>query len=139
MLERLENSKTPCPREKIPEPFPKDPALAFYRAYAHRFHVIVFGTKNDEIEGVIEEAIEANKPAHTLHDICWLESGFRVGKNTYLGLGTVIADENRLRPAILGKQVLGASTLSHQQTVSQEGTCKPTSISVGSSRLGVAP
>ncbi len=133
LKEELKNKD--CPREEIPEPIPKDPALAFYRRFAHRFHVVIFGPKNDEIEAVIEESIEANKPAHTIHDVCWLEHGIRVGKNTYIGLGTVVADTNLPHPAILGFQQLGAHTLSRKQE-----TCNATSdmIHIGITPLGTS-
>lgn len=90
-----------------------DDVVAFYGATAHRFQVLVGGTPGAELRAVVDEAIEANKPAHTLHELCWLDTGFRLDVSAYVGLSW-IGDADRFKPAILGAAHLGIhNTLSH--------------------------
>ena len=56
------------------------------RRHAHRFTVIVPRARCDTLAAVLDLAIERNKPAHTLHRLCWLDAGFRVGSASLVGI-----------------------------------------------------
>ncbi len=103
----------PCPAEAPADPLPDDALLAFYRRHAHRFTVIVARACTAPLAAVLEEAIENNKPAHTLHRLCWLDAGYRVGSASLVGISHLGARE-RASPAVLGRATLSAfSTLHH--------------------------
>lgn len=97
----------PCPDEDPPDPLDPDPFVSFHRRYAHRFSVLLFRARDGDVEAVIEAAVESAKPAHTLHRLCWLDAGFRLGTNAYVGIGTRTTGVDRLQPALLGESPLG--------------------------------
>lgn len=68
----------------------EDPMTAFYRGYAHEFSVLVLAEQDDELAEILQTAIEAHKPAHTAHTLCWAGAGLRLGQNSLIGIGTVI-------------------------------------------------
>ncbi|WP_437656657.1 phage tail protein [Sorangium sp. So ce1182] len=122
-----------CPAEDPPPPVDPDPLIAFYRRSAHRFTVVVFGDRDAAIEPVLLRAIEQNKPAHTLHELCWLEAGFRLGVSTYVGFGTRLGETSAagFTPAILGESPLGAPTL-----ISTPTTRRVLGTFIGAARVG---
>lgn len=95
------NDHDPCP-PSLPDPIQRDPMRAWYGRYAHRFSVLLFRENDAERFAIVDAAIEANKPAHTVHDLCFAGGGFRVGVNTLLGLGTVLGETTRLQPFHVG-------------------------------------
>ncbi len=103
--------KVPCPPADPPNPLDPDPFITFVRRYAHRFTVVVFHAYDATLADVLGAAIEQNKPAHTVHDICWLDAGFRLGVSTYVGFGTSLGEVQGFTPAILGASPLGPPTL----------------------------
>ncbi len=130
-VQQDEAGETPCPDHPLPAPFDTDPAISFYRRYAHRFSVLLFREKTADIEALIRQAIEASKPAHTLHELCWLNDGFRLGANTYVGIGTRIAGIDALMPSVVGEAPLGM-----EHTLSRPDRSRTFGIFVGASRLG---
>lgn len=107
LLERRAEQASPCPPKDPPAPFDDDPVRSFYRRFAHRFSVLVFRCVDADLAAVLQAAIEGAKPAHTLHRLCWLDAGFRLGTNTYVGVGTRIAGIDRYHPAKLDQAPLG--------------------------------
>lgn len=104
---RLEGG-TPCPQADPPEPLDPDPVIAFHRRYAHRFTVVVPRHRTEELLAVLDLAIETNKPAHTLHALCWLDAGFRLGQGSLVGIAPV-GGRSEFAPAILDARApLGA-------------------------------
>lgn len=89
---------------------------AWYGATAHRFQVLVFGCADPELTEVVQAAIEAAKPAHTLHELCWVTGGFRLGVSSWIGLGTLLSTTPVLRPAVLDHAVLGSHPLGTPRT-----------------------
>jgi phage tail-like protein len=104
MLRRAAQSvdgETPCPADDPPDPLDPDPLIRFHRRFAHRFTVIVPTCRTDELAGVLDLATETHKPAHTIHDFCWLDAGFRLGAGSLVGIARV-GDRTGFRPATLG-------------------------------------
>jgi len=125
------SGESPCPPGDLPVALDPAPLIAFYRRYAHRFTLLLFRPRDPTLEAVIEQAIAGSKPAHTLHEICWLDSDFRVGANTYVGIGTRLLDVPGLAPAVLGTSLLGMNrTLGFVTAEDRLGT------RVGDSRVG---
>ncbi|MCU7862740.1 MAG: hypothetical protein KZQ92_02045 [Candidatus Thiodiazotropha sp. (ex Lucinoma borealis)] len=125
-----EQGDTPCPPGELPPALNSDPAISFYRQYAHRFSVVIFSSYEGDLAAVVEEAVEAWKPAHTLHTLCWLDAGLVVGSNSYIGLGTSLAGSGRWQPALLGTAPLG-----RDRTLSQAWPVHPGEVRLETSRL----
>ena len=111
----------PCPpllaSEPKPEPpsdpLPADPLLAFYRRHAHRFTVIVPLPCDSELEAVLDLAIQTNKPAHTIHRLCWVDTGYRIGRSSMVGI-SMLGNTVRAAPAVLGGATLSTFTTLHR-------------------------
>ncbi|MCU7930213.1 MAG: hypothetical protein KZQ90_05390 [Candidatus Thiodiazotropha sp. (ex Codakia rugifera)] len=125
-----EQGGTPCPPGELPPALNLDPTISFYRQYAHRFSVVIFSSYESDLAAVVEEAVEAWKPAHTLHTLCWLDAGLVVGSNSYVGLGTSLAGRDRWQPALLG-----AAPLGRDRTLSRSWPVHPGEVRLESSRL----
>lgn len=122
----------PCPAV-IEDPLPDaDPYYRFHRAFAHRFSVLVFRQCDPIVREILETAIEASKPAHTLHALCFLDAGFRLGANTYLGMGTQLGETECWEPAVVGDDLpIGGRT-----TVWTHRPERELGIRVGDAALG---
>lgn len=103
----------PCPARDPDDPLPDDALIGFYRRHAHRFTVIVPRARCDTLAAVLDLAIERNKPAHTLHRLCWLDAGFRVGSASLVGISH-LGPVDRAAPAVLGNAVLSTFTTLHR-------------------------
>ena len=97
---------TPCPPADPPYPIETDPLARFVRRFAHRFTVVLPCRRTDTLEAVIQDAVEANKPAHTLHTLCWLDAGFQLGR-ALVGLSR-LGETPCFEPSLLGTAVLGS-------------------------------
>jgi phage tail-like protein len=98
----------PCPAADPPPPLDPDPVIAFHRRFAHRFTVVVPACRTEDLAAVLDLAIETNKPAHTLHALCWLDAGFRLGEGSLVGIAP-IGGRPEFAPAILDARApLGA-------------------------------
>lgn len=98
---------TPCPAEDPPAPLDDDPLIRFHRRFAHRFTVLVPARRCDDLEGVLELATETHKPAHTIHTLCWLDAGFRLGAGSLVGIARIGPREG-FAPGVIGRATLGA-------------------------------
>jgi len=98
---------TPCPPADPPDPIETDPLARFVRRFAHRFTVVLPCRRTDTLEAVIQDAVEANKPAHTLHTLCWLDAGFQLGR-ALVGLSR-LGGTPCFEPSLLGTAVLGSN------------------------------
>jgi phage tail-like protein len=100
-----------CPADDPPWPMETDPDALFVRRFAHRFTVVLPCRRTDTLAAIIEAAIETNKPAHTLHRLCWFDAGFQIGAASLVGLAR-LGETPCFDPGILGAAVLGkANTL----------------------------
>ncbi|MBB3063125.1 phage tail protein I [Microbulbifer rhizosphaerae] len=95
--------------------------------HAHRFSLIVAVPLEGEKMDVVRHLLETHRPAHTLYDICTLESGMRVGRGLYAGLTSIVGSASGF-----GQLQLGASLLGRNDTFGRAGP----GTSVGGSRLG---
>jgi phage tail-like protein len=69
-----------------------DPELDLFQEYAHRFRVFVPSAwvKTASDEAMLRRAIEAEKPAQTVYDLCLVEPRFQVGIQSMVGINTII-------------------------------------------------
>ena len=86
-----------------------DPGSA--AAHAHRFTVVVFQPRTDALAALVESAVERNKPAHTVHEICFVSAGLRVGVTSFVGLGTTLGDVDRTSPFVVDQSPLGTRSV----------------------------
>lgn len=114
----------PCPAREPDDPLPDDALIAFYRRHAHRFTVIVPRERDDRLAAMLEQALDAAKPAHTLHQLCWLDAGFRVGSASLVGISH-LGPVDRARPAVLGGAVLSTFTTLHRGRFRDDGDRDP--------------
>lgn len=120
-----------CPAEEPKNPLDPDPFLTLVRRFAHRFTVFVFRRADEELAAILETVIERNKPAHTLHEVCWLDAGFRVGVTTYVGFGTRVGGTETFTPAIVDESPAGTPTV-----LGRPRTSRTLGMFVGGARLG---
>jgi phage tail-like protein len=122
LLARRAGEDDPCPPDPLPKPLGEpepaerlvaDPLLGFYRRHAHRFTVIVPLPCDRELEAVLEQAVEAHKPAHTLHRLCWVDAGFRIGRSSLVGIAR-IGEGAEPAPAVLGEASITAFSTIHR-------------------------
>jgi hypothetical protein len=95
-----------CPATDPEDPLENDALIAFYRRHAHRFTVLVQRARDENLEAILSQAIEANKPAHTIHRLCWVDGGYRLGYTSMVGIHA-LGKTARAAPAVLGEAVLG--------------------------------
>lgn len=115
-LRRTAAGNAACPAGDIPFPIESDPLARFVRRFAHRFTVILSRHRNDVLAAVIEDAIAASKPAHTIHRLCWIDAGYRLDRASMVGL-TRLGAVSCFEPGVLGTAVLGRTeTLGRHQT-----------------------
>ena len=132
LLQRRAADDDPCPGEQPALPIDLNPLISWYRRSAHRFQVLLYAPCSTDLQDIIESAIEANKPAHTVHELCWMDQGLSVGLSSLVGLGTRLLHSSRFQPAVLDRSPVGSpSTLSSPDPAARLGTF------VGGSRVGV--
>lgn len=89
-----------------------DAVRAFHRRTAHRFAVVVYAPCTPELEAVLARAIELEKPAHTVHTLCWMDGGMRLGSRAVLGVSTLPGPAPEPPAATVGRDPLGAARVS---------------------------
>jgi phage tail-like protein len=99
-----------CPPADPPEPLGGDALIRLARRHAHRFTVIVPARRSADLEAVLELATETHKPAHTIHALCWLDAGFRLGQGSLVGIAR-IGPRPGFQPAVLDAPLGGGRTL----------------------------
>lgn len=92
------------------EPVPLDgSSLAdAFATRAHRFTVIVPASLDRERRDVARWILDLHRPAHTVYDLCTVDSGMRVGRGTHVGLSSVIGHTGGFVPLRLGDGAAGA-------------------------------
>lgn len=102
---RKRSTGQPCPEDLPPNPV-LEPGQAFYSAFAHRFMVVLIGDVCEERLAAVDDAIEAWKPAHTVHSLCVTAAGVRVGSTARPGYSAIAASREPFPPyAILGEDL----------------------------------
>jgi hypothetical protein len=93
---------------------PTTPQSAVEQSFAdsaHRFSVLIPETLSPEEAAMVERIVRLEKPAHTRFDVRRYWDYFRVGE-ARLGLDTVLGEEARFLPIILGRDYLAEGYLS---------------------------
>jgi phage tail-like protein len=101
--------RSPCPSTDPPSPLATDPLRRWFRQRAHRFTVLVPRCRTAALEVVLEQALQAHKPAHTLHQFCWIEAGYCLAQGVRVGLHR-LGPSSRASPPVLGQALLGGGT-----------------------------
>lgn len=101
--------RSPCPSTDPPSPLASDPLRRWFRQRAHRFTVLVPRCRTAALEVVLEQALQAHKPAHTLHQLCWVEAGYCLASGVRVGLHR-LGPSSRGSPPVLGQALLGGGT-----------------------------
>jgi phage tail-like protein len=100
----------PCPPADPAGPQGGDALIRLVRRHAHRFTVIVPARRCAELEAVLELATETHKPAHTIHSLCWLDAGFRLGQGSLVGIAR-LGPRPAFAPAVLEAPLGAGRTL----------------------------
>ncbi len=79
--------------------------------HAHRFTVVLPLLLDQEQRAVVERILDVHRPAHTLYDICSLDSGMRLGISLYAGLTSLIGQGSGFGGLQVGASLLGRSDL----------------------------
>ena len=68
---------------------------------------MVVAQLSDEQMRCVRRLIETHKPAHTMFDLCAVETGTRVGVGLHVGLASTIGRNSGFSRLTLGDSVLG--------------------------------
>jgi hypothetical protein len=110
----------------------QDPDRDPFHFYAHKFTVFVpsFYRREEGRRKGLENLLKTESPAHTLHQVQYVEPRFRIGFQSMIGLDSVIA---RLPQGVtLGETPLGPASVLTAPSHDQGGP----SLQVGESRIG---
>jgi phage tail-like protein len=88
------------------QPLSGDAASSF-ETHAHRFTVLVPGILDADGMDVVRDVLEAQRPAHTVVEICTAASGMRVGIGLHVGLLAAIGRSGGFRTLQLGASRVG--------------------------------
>ncbi|HTN83242.1 MAG TPA: phage tail protein [Sorangium sp.] len=97
-------------------------------AHAHRFTVLIPATLDDAQRAVVDDVLREHRPAHTIAEVCTVDSGVRVGVALYVGVSSIVGRGAGFARAQVGRWVVGAGTTLGRATAGAR---------VGASRLGV--
>lgn len=101
--------RAPCPVPEPTSPVAPDSLRAWFRQRAHRFTVLIPHCRSADLEAVLEQALELHKPAHTVHELCWLEAGICLDRGVLVGLQR-LGLASRASPPVLGQALLGGGS-----------------------------
>jgi hypothetical protein len=73
--------------------------------------VVVPGLLTGEQDEVVRFILEAQRPAHTLFELCSLASGIRVGKALHVGISSLVGKSGGFDELELGGTALGRSAV----------------------------
>lgn len=80
------------------------------QASAHRFSILIPEALSSDEEAMVRRIVQLEKPAHTLFDVRRYWDYFRAGE-ARLGLDTVLGEDSRFRPIVLGVHYLAEGYL----------------------------
>lgn len=80
-------------------------------ATAHRFTVLVPEGLSTAETAMVTRVVDLEKPAHTAYEVRYYWDAFRIGESR-LAIDTVLGEESRFVPIILGEHHLGDGYLS---------------------------
>ncbi len=82
-----------------------------FRTHAHRFSVIIPGALDDEQLSVVRDILEAQRPAHTVYDLCTMGAGMKLGKALHVGVTSIVGRGGGFEELLLGASVLGRGAI----------------------------
>jgi hypothetical protein len=88
-----------------------------FAATAHRFAVLVPETLSSEVRTMVSRIVDLEKPAHTDYEVRRYWDYFRVGE-ARLGLDTILGEDARFVPMILGQNALSGGYLAYPPPMS---------------------
>lgn len=91
------------------------PMQDFFTVHAHKFSVLIpsLYCRDREQERLLRRIIEQWKPAHTSYSLCKIEPGFKVGKQSELGINSIIGEYREIvlnYSSELGKEIVLGKT-----------------------------
>ena len=92
------------------QPLTGDTASAF-ATHAHRFTVLVPAMLDADGSDVVRDILDAQRPAHTIVDVCTIASGMRVGYGLHVGLLSVIGRTGGFETLQLGASRIGRTDI----------------------------
>jgi hypothetical protein len=107
IVERFETVRSSAAAAGDPTRSADAPAAA---DLAHRFTVLVPEDLSGAEAAMVQRLIELEKPAHTVFEVRRYWEGFRVGE-ARLGIDTILGDQQRFVPTVLGRHYLGEGYL----------------------------
>jgi phage tail-like protein len=101
--------------------------LDAFTTHAHRFSVVLPIALDAERLAVVETILDQHRPAHTVYEICSVETGMRLGTGLHIGLTSLVGNSSGFGRLQLGNSQLGGDDLLGQ---SRQG------LSLGNDPLG---
>lgn len=98
-----------------------------FKTHAHRFSLVLPVDLDPERLAMVEHLLETHRPAHTLFELCTIETGVRVGLRLHLGLTSLVG-----RTGGFGTLQAGGSLLGRNRVLGRPG---PGTVA-GASRAG---
>jgi phage tail-like protein len=87
-----------------------------FETHAHRFSLVLPVELDPERLAMVEHLLEIHRPAHTLFELCTVETGVRVGLRLHLGLTSLVG-----RTGGFGTLQVGGSLLGRNRVVGRPG------------------
>ena len=81
-----------------------------FAAKAHRFSVLIAASLSTEQLEVVRHILDVHRPAHTLAEVCTVDTGMRIGRGLHIGL-TAIGRSAGFRSLQAGGSVVGRGTI----------------------------
>ncbi len=85
--------------------------LDAFTTHAHRFSVVVPVILDEQRLAVVETILKQHRPAHTIYEICSVESGMRLGSGLHIGLTSLVGKNSDFEQLQIGSSHLGGHGL----------------------------
>ncbi len=82
-----------------------------FATHAHRFSVVIPAVLSASELDMVRDVLAIHRPAHTLFDVCTVDSGMRIGVGLHIGLLSMIGRTGGFATATLGTAAAGSSAL----------------------------
>jgi phage tail-like protein len=82
-----------------------------FDTHAHRFSVIIRAVLTSEQVAVVHRILDVHRPAHTLVDVCTVDTGSRVGRALHVGLTAIVGRSGGFTMLQTGSSFLGRSSI----------------------------
>lgn len=89
----------------------KTSLLDAFKTHAHRFSVVLPINLDAERLAVVETILEQHRPAHTIYEICSVDTGMRIGSGLHIGLTSLVGKSSGFGRVRVGQSQLGRNDL----------------------------